>query len=63
MTKPENKPSKLESKAAQTDAAAREIIERDTRKQDEKTARLRAARLKHEAETPAKTGEAKKRGK
>ena len=63
MSKYGSKPSSSEMKAVQTDAAAREIIERDARKQDEKTARLRAARLKQEAETPAKTGEAKKKGK
>ena len=41
-------PSKRESIAERTSAAATEIIDKETSKRQEKTARLREARLKHE---------------
>lgn len=46
------KPNRLESKAQATDSAARAIIEADAAKRDAKTLRLRAARLKAEADNP-----------
>lgn len=45
------KPSKQESKAQTTDAAARAISDAEAAKREAKTLRLRAARLKAEAET------------
>ncbi len=43
------RPSRTEIKAAQTDSLARKIIKADAKKQDEKTARLRAERLRRDA--------------
>jgi hypothetical protein len=44
------KPLKPQDKAARTDAAAREIIDAEADARQSKTERLRAARLKMEAE-------------
>jgi hypothetical protein len=49
-------PSKLETRADQTTAAATEIIEKEISLRAEKTGRLRAARLKREQEDRAKVG-------
>lgn len=62
------KPLKPQDKAARTDAAAREIIDAEAAARQSKTERLRAARLKMEAErepdpTPAKPRAAPKRKK
>jgi len=48
-------PSKRESIAERTSAAATEIIEKETSKRLEKTARLREARLKQEQAGNPKT--------
>ncbi|UMA65970.1 hypothetical protein LVO79_05850 [Roseivivax marinus] len=55
-------PSKSEMRHEQTNTIAREIIAQETRARDEKTARLRAARLARDAaeraqsqDAPAKT--------
>lgn len=47
------KPNKQESKAQTTDNAARAIIDSEASRREAKTARLREARLKMEAEQPA----------
>src|SRR5690349_12507905 len=49
MSRETQKPSRSATKAAETDAAAREIIARDHQRQDEKTAKLRAAREQRDA--------------
>lgn len=49
MTKPGNTPTVAEVKASQTSTMARKIIERATKTQNEKTARLRAQRLQRDA--------------
>ena len=46
------KPNKQELKAQTTDSAARAILDGEAAKREAKTARLRAARLKMEAEAP-----------
>ena len=48
------KPTKVsaETRAADTNAAARGIVEQETRARDQKTEKLRALRLAREAETP-----------
>ena len=56
-------PSKAESRADQTHAAATEIIDRETSAREEKTQRLRAARLEREAEERAKAVAAAKAAK
>ena len=53
-------PSKAETRADQTHAAATEIIDRETSARLEKTERLRAARLEREAEERAKAAAAEK---
>lgn len=45
----ERRPSRTEVKAAQTDTLARKIIRADAKKREEKTARLRAERLRRDA--------------
>lgn len=45
-------PSRLDSKAKTTDSVARSILESEAKEREAKTARLRALRLKKEAETP-----------
>lgn len=47
------KPSKSESKAETTNAAARAILDAEAARRDAKTARLRAARIAAEEATPA----------
>lgn len=55
------KPLKPQDKAARTDAAAREIIDAEAAARQSRTERLRAARLKMEAERDAETPSAKPR--
>ena len=45
-------PSRQDSKASTTSSVARAILETEVKQREAKTARLRALRLKKEAETP-----------
>src|SRR5688572_6785356 len=45
-------PSRQDSKASITNSVARSILETEAKQREAKTARLRALRLKKEAETP-----------
>ncbi|RFC67376.1 hypothetical protein DY251_12625 [Mesorhizobium denitrificans] len=49
---PLSRAARLGEKAQATDNVSRSIVDAETKKRDAKTERLRAARLKAEAETP-----------
>jgi hypothetical protein len=52
-------PSRQDSKATTTNSVARSILETEAKQREAKTARLRALRLKMEAETPPEPVKAK----